>query len=486
MMFAAGPKRRLGAGLLLGVALSLCLALSPARAQTQKPNVIHIIADDLGWKDVGFHGSDIKTPNIDALAQGGARLEQFYAQPMCTPTRAALMTGRYPMRYGLQTLVIPASMSYGLPTDEYLIPRVMKDAGYSTAIIGKWHLGHADRKFWPMQRGFDYQYGALLGEIDYFNHKIGGKIDWYRNQKLLDEPGYVTTLLGEDAVRYIGRQPENKPFYMYLAFTAPHTPFQVPQKYLDMYKNIGDTNRRAYAAMITAMDDEIGRVVGALQKRGMRENTIIVFHSDNGGNQAAHLAGESEVKGALPASNGPYRGGKGDLYEGGTRVVSLMNWPARIKPGTVVDQIMHVVDLYPTYAKVAGGNTAKAKPLDGFDMMPSIADGQPSPRHEVVYNIEMFRGAVRQDDWKLFWRTTLPSSLELYNIAQDPGEKNNLAADNPDKVRELQTRINGLGKEMAKSLLLQELFATVSKQMVGKPPLLPNDDRFYEGDLSGD
>lgn len=209
---------------------SWLLALAPAAAQQadSRPNIVHILADDLGWADVGFHGSDIKTPTLDQLAQGGAKLEQFYVQPMCTPTRAALMTGRYPLRYGLQTLVIPASMSYGLPMDEWLLPQALKEAGYATAIIGKWHLGHAKREFWPMQRGFDYQYGAQLGEIDYFTHEVGGKTDWYRNNKLLNEKGYVTTLLGDDAVRFISKQVPNKPFFMYLAFTAPHTPYQAP------------------------------------------------------------------------------------------------------------------------------------------------------------------------------------------------------------------------------------------------------------------
>ncbi len=461
---------------------SCFVAVMPVAAQRSapQPNIIHIVADDLGWADVGFHGSDITTPNIDQLAKTGATLEQFYVQPMCTPTRAALMTGRYPLRYGLQTLVIPASLSYGLPTDEWLLPQALKEAGYTTAILGKWHLGHAKREFWPKQRGFDYQYGAQLGEIDYFTHSVGGKTDWYRNNKPVNEKGYVTTLLGDDAVRFIDAQNSRKPFFMYLAFTAPHTPFQAPQEYIDKYKQISDPNRRTYAAMIAAMDDQIGRVVQALEKRGLRQNTIIIFHSDNGGNQSAHLAGETEVKGPLPASNGPYRGGKGDLYEGGTRVPSLINWPGRIKPGTVVDQMMHVVDYYPTLARLAGASLSKSKPLDGLDMWPTISDGKSSPRDEVVYNVEMFRGAVRRGDWKLVWRTTLPSKIELFNLAQDPYEKTNVAGQNPEKVMELQKRIDGLAGEMAKSLLLTEVFKGVTKGLTGKPPALPDDDAFYE------
>src|SRR5215470_11971367 len=225
--------------------------LGPATAQSAlRPNIVYILADDLGQADVGFHGSDIKTPTIDKLAQNGARLEQFYAQPMCTPTRAALMTGRYPLRYGLQTLVIPASLSYGLPNDEWLLPQALKEAGYTTAIVGKWHLGHAKREFWPKQRGFDYQYGAQLGEIDYFTHSAHGVRDWFRDNKPVKEEGYVTQLLGQDAVKLIGGHDPKTPLFLYLTFTAPHAPYQAPQEYLDRYKHIVDRNRRAYAAMI--------------------------------------------------------------------------------------------------------------------------------------------------------------------------------------------------------------------------------------------
>src|SRR5262252_8124188 len=195
------------------VASGICVASAPALAQPAgsstapaagaRPNIVYIVADDLGWKDVGFHGSDIKTPNIDALAAGGARLEQFYVQPMCTPTRAALLTGRYPFRYGLQTLVIPSSGQYGLPTDEWLLPQALKDAGYETALIGKWHLGQGKQEYWPNQRGFDYFYGSLVGEIDHFKHETHGVGDWHRNNKPLKETGYDTILFGDEAVRLI-------------------------------------------------------------------------------------------------------------------------------------------------------------------------------------------------------------------------------------------------------------------------------------------
>lgn len=452
-----------------------------AQPAAPRPHIVYIMSDDQGWKDVGFHGSDIKTPNIDQLAQGGARLAQFYAQPMCTPSRAALMTGRYPHRYGLQTLVIPSAATYGLPTDEWLLPQVLKEAGYKTAIVGKWHLGHADRKYWPRQRGFDYQYGPLLGEIDYFTHSAHGTRDWFRDNQPVKEDGYVTRLLGKDAVRLIENHDPKTPLFLYLTFTAPHSPYQAPQEHLDKYKHIADPARRAYAAMISAMDDEIGQVIGALEKRNMRDNTLIVFQSDNGGPRSAKFTGEVDMsKSTIPADNGPYRDGKGTLYEGGTRVAALANWPGHIKPGSVVDQPIHMVDMYPTLAGLAGAPLGKGKPLDGLNVWPALGAGKPSPRNEVVYDIEPFRAAVRQGDWKLVWRAILPSSVELFNLAQDPAEKTNLADKHPQKVAELQQRIEALAREAAPPLLLTEAFGTVKPILFGAVTF-PGEQKELEG-----
>ena len=466
--------------LLAGLVVSLLAA--PALAQQKKPNIVYIVADDLGWKDVGYHGSDIKTPNIDQRAASGVRLEQYYAQPMCTPTRAALMTGRYPFRYGLQTLVIPSGHTYGLPTDEWLLPQALKEAGYYTAIVGKWHLGHADRKYWPRQRGFDYQYGPLIGELDYFSHQQHGVVDWYRDNKLVKEAGYTTTLLGNDAVKLIHSHDPATPLFLYLTFNAPHTPYQATQEYLDKYKNIADPSRRAYAGSITAMDDQIGRVLEALGKKGMRENTIIVFQSDNGGTRNAMFAGEGDMsKVVIPCDNGPYREGKGALYEGGTRVPALVNWPGHVKAGSTVDGMMHVVDMYPTLAGLAGAQLGKNKPLDGMDMWATISEGKPSPRTEVVYNLEPFRAGIRQGDWKLVWRTLLPAAVELYNIAQDPSEKNNAAAQNPEKVAELQKRANELAATAAKPTLLMMEFDAMRKRLA-MPPAFPGEEMEFNGE----
>ncbi|MFO1140969.1 MAG: arylsulfatase [Amaricoccus sp.] len=464
------------AALLCAAVLALAGALkAPASAQdAPRPNILYIVADDLGWKDVGFHGSDIRTPNIDALAASGARLEQYYAEPMCTPTRAAIMTGRYPMRYGLQTGVIPQGHSYGLATDEWLLPQALKEAGYETAIVGKWHLGHADPKYWPRQRGFDHQYGPLIGEIDYFTHKVDDRVDWYRDNEEVVEEGYSTTLLGNEAVKLVEGHDPSVPLFLYLAFNAVHTPYQAPQEYLDRYPDIADPSRRAYAAAATAMDDQIGRVVAALRDKGMLENTLIVFQSDNGGTRDPAFAGAitDMSKVVLPADNGPYREGKGTVYEGGTRVVAFANWPDHIPQGTVVDGMIHTVDMFPTLVGLAGGSLANSKPLDGVDVWPTISEGKPSPRTELVYNIEPQRAGIREGDWKLIWKTMLPQSVELYNIAEDPSETKNLAADHPAKVAELQKRADELASGAEQPILLQ---IEIKKMLDGLhlPPSLP-------------
>ncbi len=469
---------------LLAGAASLCLAIHGAQAGDRKPNIVQIVVDDLGWKDVGFNGcTDIKTPNIDRLAASGATFTHFYVQPMCTPTRAALMTGRYPFRYGLQTAVIPSVSAYGLDTSEWLLPQCLKEAGYQTAIIGKWHLGHADKKYWPKQRGFDYQYGAMIGELDYFTHEEHHVLDWYRDNKPVREKGYTTQLIGKDAVKYINAQDPGKPFYLYLTFNAPHTPYQAPKEYIDRYANIADPTRRIYAGMVTCLDDEIGRVVAALDKKGVRDNTLILFHSDNGGTRNAMFAGVmadmSKVK--IPCDNGPYRDGKGSLFEGATRVCACANWPDHIKPQTV-DGLIHAVDIYPTLAALAGASTGKCKPLDGVNVWETIAEGKPSPRSGFVYNIEPFRAALREGDWKLIWRTMLPSSVDLYDLSKDPSEENNLAPAHPERVVAMQQRLNELAKEAAKPLFLMDQFKVVMKNMNGEP-VMPLDEGFGGDDV---
>ena len=480
---ARAPSRRdvlAGSAGFLAAVSGLSLLSSGARAEAApRPHILYIVADDLGFADVGFRGSDIRTPNLDALAATGATLSQFYTQPMCTPTRAALLTGRYPLRYGLQVGVIPSGASYGLATDEFLLPQALKEVGYRTALVGKWHLGHADHKYWPRQRGFDYFYGPLVGEIDHFKHEAHGVTDWYRDNTLLKEEGYDTELFGADAIRQIAGHDPKTPLFLYLAFTAPHTPYQAPQRYLDAYAGIADPQRRAYAAMITAMDEQIGKVVAALDARGMRENTLIVFHSDNGGTRDKMFAGEGAVAGDLPPSNAPLRAGKGTLYEGGTRVVALANWPGRIAPGAA-EGVMHVVDMLPTLAKLAGASLGKAKPLDGGDVWQVLAAGQPG-RAELLYNVDPTQGAVREGDWKMVWHVALPPKVELFDLSKDPSETTDLSTAHPEKVAQLQQRVVDFARTMA-----PPLFYSAALKATLSAPLAQPGEALYEMGLEND
>lgn len=409
---------------------------------SDKPHIVIFIADDLGWKDVGYHGSEIKTPHIDQLAKDGVQLEQFYVQPLCSPTRSSLMTGRYPIRQGLQLGVILPHAQYGLPLEERTLPQALKKAGYRTVIIGKWHLGSYKPEYLPLQRGFDYHYGHYLGAIDYFTHTRLDGLDWHRNGKPVREEGYTTNLLANEAVKIISEHDPSQPLFLYVPFNAVHAPVQAPQEYIDGYQHITDSNRRIYAAMTTCMDEAIGRTLEALAKRGMADNTLVLFSSDNGGFTKSG-----------GANNDPLRKGKGTLYEGGIRVPALARWPGKLKEGSVVKEPLHIVDWYPTLLKLAGASLEQTLPLDGMDAWPTIALGKPSPHKEILHNVlpGLTCGALRQGDWKLVIEenkqkgknknkaTTRP--VELFNIAQDPSERTNLADQYPDKVKELMERL---------------------------------------------
>ena len=440
---------------------AMALIACPVFAVENKPNIIFIMADDLGNADLGYRGSDIKSPNIDKLANEGVRLENFHGMPVCTPSRAALMTGRYPMRYGLQTLVIFPSHTYGLPTDERTLPQALKEAGYQTYMVGKWHLGHADKKFWPQNRGFDHFYGNLVGEVDYFTKMRGGIVDWQRDGKFSQEEGYYLDLIGDEAVRLIEKQDKNKPFFLYFASLAPHAPYQAKKSDEDRYvSTIKDPTRRTYAAMVTSVDDQVGRIVAALEKRGMRENTLILFSSDNGGPRSAVIASgahspeEREASGvkqaSLPANNGELRGGKGSLYEGGVRTPTIANWPAKLKP-RVVNEPLHMVDVMPTALALAGAAANTDKPFDGKDMWATLADGKASPHEDILLNVEAFRGAIIKGKWKLVKIALLPGKTELFDLSSDPGEKENVADKHPDIVKDLETRLLRYAREQKMS-----------------------------------
>ncbi|MFY9834510.1 MAG: arylsulfatase [Methylocystis sp.] len=470
---------------LLAAAVALCAPAS-VQADDKRPNIIFIMADDLGNADLGYRGGQIVSPNIDKLAQEGVRLESFYGQQVCTPARAALMTGRYPMRYGLQTLVIFPSHTYGLPTDERTLPQALKEAGYKTLMTGKWHLGHADKKFWPQNRGFDYFYGNVMGEVEYFTRERGGVIDWQRNGTFLKEKGYYTTLIGDEAVKLIDQQDGKQPFFLYFASLAPHAPYQAPEEYIDRYKSVADNSRRTYSAMITALDDQIGRIVAELDKTGLRDNTIILFASDNGGATSGLFAQgaksdeerESEEGGVAqdaktPASNAPFRGGKGGLHEGGVRVPAFVNWPGKLKP-RVVDAPLHMVDVMPTLLALTGAKGSADHPFDGKDMWKTITEGAPSPNEDVLIDVEAFRGAIRKGDWKLVKIALLPGKTELFNLAHDPSETTNVAEQNPDIARDLEARLLAYAKQQKPSEWIKAQPAFVGAQ--GKTVFDPDFD----------
>lgn len=432
-------------------------------AAAPRPNIIYLLVDDLGWTDVGWHGGDIATPHLDQLAGGGAKLEQFYVLPVCSPTRAALMTGRYPIRHGLQVSVVRPWAQYGLPLAERTLPQALREVGYTTAISGKWHLGHFQRAYLPTQRGFDTQYGHYNGALDYFTHERDGGHDWHRNDRVSRDEGYATILLGNEAVRVVEQADATKPFFLYVPFNAPHAPLQAPEEYLKRYAHVADQKRRAYSAMVHCLDDQVGRIVAAVKRRGLEQKTLFLFSSDNGGPIG------------LGATNGSLRAGKGTLYEGGTRVPAFACWPGTIRPGTVVQAPLHIVDWYPTLLKLAGATLTQSLPLDGRDLWPTVTEGKPSPHDAILINAVPRSGAIRMGDWKLVRNGVVGANdlegagvakagktkkkksaeqsdssadrIELFNLAIDPGEKNNVAAQHPEVAQRLRERLDGFTRE---------------------------------------
>jgi arylsulfatase A-like enzyme len=455
---SVGPRReylKMNQRLLLAIGFLCCIGQAYS---AERPNIVIFLADDLGWTDVGWHGGEIKTPNLDRLAMQGARLEQFYVLPVCSPTRAALMTGRYPIRHGLQLSVVRPWAQYGLPLDERTLPQALKEAGYRTAITGKWHLGHFSPEYLPTRRGFDMQYGHYNGAIDYNTHAREGGHDWHRNDKENRDTGYSTTLLGDEAVRIIESQDKNVPLFLYMPFNAPHSPLQVSDDYRKHYPQITDKKRQSFAAMVHCLDEQVGRVVDAFEKREMMSNTLFLFSSDNGGQ--LDQAG----------TNGPLRAGKGTLYEGGTRVSAFAHWQGKIQPGTIVNAPMHIVDWYPTLLKLVGASTDQPLKLDGLDIWATITQGKPTPHDAILLNTIPESGAIRMGDWKLVVNGQInandldaakkkstakknskaaiaESGIELFNLAQDPYEKTNLANEHPNKVSELKAKLDAYTRE---------------------------------------
>ncbi len=438
--------------------LILVLLAGSTTKAAEKPNIIFILADDLGSYDVGWRGSEIKTPNLDALCARGAKLENFYVQPVCSPTRSSLMTGRYPMRYGLQVGVIRPWADYGLSLEERTLPQALREVGYTTAICGKWHLGSIDKAYWPNARGFDHWYGHLQGALDYFTHIREGKLDWWRDGEPNHDEGYSTHLVGEEAAKIVRNQPKDKPLFLYVPFNAVHAPLEVPDKYKEPYTQFKG-QRRTYAGMVTSLDEMVGKIVAAVDATGQRSNTLFIFSSDNGGPRPGVIT-----------SNGLLRAGKATLYEGGVHTCAFVTWDNHIKSGSTVNALAHMVDWYPTLLTLTGASLKQKLPLDGRDIWPCVTQGKKSPHDEILCNAAPQSGAIRVGDWKLVINgqkrdfdeegngdassdsqpkvkgkgkrkskgAVSEEKIELFDLAKDPYEKTNLAESEPGKVKELR------------------------------------------------
>lgn len=431
----------------------------PKSSQPLRPNIVFFLIDDLGYADCGFNGgTEIRTPNIDLLAKSGAILESHYVQPICSPTRSALLTGRYATHTGVYTIVRPHA-KWGLPLNERTLADALRSAGYETAITGKWHLGEFDPAYVPTARGFDHQYGHYFGAIDYFTHVRDGSHDWYRDDKELKEEGYSTHLVAREACRLIAGKDQAKPLFLYVPFNGVHSPMQVPEEYLTPYASLTGA-RQKLAGMLAAVDEAIGQIVAALEKAGMRENTLIVFSSDNGGPK--------------PGDNTPLRAYKGSIYEGGVRACAFATWPGYIPAGVRVKEPMHVIDWYPTFVKLAGGSLEQKTTIDGLDVWPMLTQMSPSPHDAILCVQSPERAAVRMGDWKLLMnpsesiadslpedeapakpkRKKLPrqkaesaEGYALYNLATDVGETTDLAAKEPQRVRKMRAKLDELLKD---------------------------------------
>ena len=448
---------------LLAVLPTGCSSVQP-HGTSKRPNVVLILVDDLGWADPGFHGGDpVLTPNIDRLATQGLRLSRFYAQPVCAAARAALLTGRYPFRtlmdwrsedFGKPTYLarlglqlahdargVPTRMIHGLDTRERTVAEALRETGYFTSMIGKWHLGEWLPEHLPMGQGFQHQYGHYGWGIDYTRYTIPHNaparfavFDWHRNQKPIFEQGYATDLIANEAVRVISEQSADRPFFLYAAFNAIHGPLEeIPR-----YRDVLDKRQAA----VKCMDDAVGRIVGAVDQSGFSDDTLVIFTNDNGG-----LRDEF---------NKPFRGTKNTTYEGGVRVPCVLRWPGRLKRGSTSDALMHMVDLMPTFITLAGGRHRQERPLDGMDMAEVLLAGRPSPRTEIVFEVQ---GSVRVPTI-LSGRYKLMGS-KLYDIAKDPSESIDVAAEHPDVVARLTARLDEVGQQRP-SLA----------DVLGSPPLL--------------
>ena len=444
-----------------------------------KPNIVIILADDLGWNDVSFHGSEIPTPNIDRIVASGIELDRFYVQPTCSPTRAELMTGKSALRLGI-TRPISKNQKLGLGLQEKILPQYLKEMGYKTVLLGKWHLGSYTPEYFPTRRGFDYFYGYLSGGIGYWDHNHGGGHDWQRNEVTLRETGYSTHLLEADAVRIINEHDFNTPLFLNINFNAPHTPNEAPQATVDSFSELGNTNREFHAAMVFEMDQSIGKILSALEKNGIIENTIIFFASDNGG-----LTPNPEIKSTflkLPkalglcnlerpiglkqieficsnfdggSSNEPLQLGKMSVLEGGIRVPAAVWWPNHIENGQT-QSFISMVDVLPTILDLVGVDSLEGMSFDGRSQK-DVLFGKKTIEESnyVVANILNDTFAIIDSPYKLI---ISGEKTELYNIFDDPTERIDISNNEPEITNKLFTAFNNWPKGVDRALSTKDVF----------------------------
>ncbi len=428
-----------------------CTDKSPATSGIpEKPNILIILPDDIGWADVGYHGSDVKTPNIDKLARTGIMLNQHYVMPTCTPSRVSLMTGLYPSRYDVLGPAYGEVIDLGDPT----LPSLLSEHGYFTAINGKWHMGSPP--YTPLKYGFQSSYGYFDGQIDPYTHEYKTETElterrsWHRNDEYLDESGtHVTDLITAEAVRII-EEDRDEPFFLYVAHHVPHFPLDEPDEWMSIYDDyLMHPSRKLFAASVTHMDDGIGKIIEALERTGQRDNTLIIFISDNGGQFSWH--NETEYHGAYAdkphsvlGNNFPLRGWKGDLYEGGIRVPALINWPGQLEPG-VIDFPIHVSDWLPTLSALTGIEQPLRPDLDGQNIWPMITGERQMAGPRQMYWKTRHAYAVRDGNWKLLVNRA-NDNIELYDLENDFRETSNLKDSNPEKREQMMDMLKEFQK----------------------------------------
>ena len=402
---------------------------------TNKPNIIIILTDDLGWGDVSYHGGYIPTPNIDQLAEDGMEMNRFYSNPVCSPTRASMLTGLHIFNHGVvRPFMNPAAEQTGMPPELKIMPQYFKEAGYQTALSGKWHLGMAKEEFWPTNRGFETSYGHMTGGIGYFDHTAAGRLDWHRNGKSLKEEGYSTELIANEAINIIQNKDKDRPLFLYVAFNAPHTPIEAPMKNIETFSYLDDKKNQVYAANVNALDFEIGKILDAIKEEGILEDTIILFFSDNG----PVFDIDPIVKVIAPnlinakGSTAGLRGSKTSALEGGIRVPAVIWWKGVIEKSKS-NQFFFVQDILPTLLSASGIDISSSTKFDGKDKWINLKTNTITPPKNAFIGSRVISDerALFNDKWKLYSSKPqlipVSASYKLFNIIKDPYEKDDLS-----------------------------------------------------------